>query len=71
MRQCSHLFEWLKAIEKIKAYTAHGIDCQNELSAKLETTKIVEVIAWKAAVKGTGLLRKAEMNNDMLQVKIC
>uniref|UniRef100_F6HT27 Uncharacterized protein n=1 Tax=Vitis vinifera TaxID=29760 RepID=F6HT27_VITVI len=41
-----------------------------ELSAKLEMTKTVEVIARKAIVKGTGLLRKPEMKNDMLQVEI-
>ena len=27
IRQFSHLFERLKATEKIEAYTAHGMDC--------------------------------------------
>lgn len=65
MRQHSHLFEWLKATEKIRAYTAHAIDCQIELLARLETAKVAD-ITWKVAVKGAGLLRKVETKNDML-----
>ena len=35
------------------------------------TAKTIEVIARKAEVEGTGLLRKTEMKNDMPQAKIC
>ena len=70
MRQRSHLFEWLKEAEKIKAYMAHGMDYQKKLSAKLEMTKAVEAIAQKVTVESASLLREACMKNDMLQAKI-
>ena len=71
IRQFSHLFERLKATEKIGAYTAHGMDCQRELSTKLETTKAVEAATRKTTVESVNLLRKVEMKNDMLQDEIC
>ena len=37
---------------------ARGMDCQNELLAKLEMTKPAKATARKAAVKGTGMLTK-------------
>ena len=70
MRQRSHLFERLKAIEKIRPHTALGADYQNELSTKLEIAKATEAAAWKAIVKGTCLLRKTELKNDVLQAEI-
>ena len=70
MRQRSHLFERLKATEKIRPHTALGADYQNELSTKLEIVKATEAAAWKAIVKGTCLLRKTELKNDVLQAEI-
>ncbi|KAL6333891.1 hypothetical protein AAG906_039301 [Vitis piasezkii] len=70
MRQRSHLFERLKATEKIGAHMALGVNCQNELSAKLEMAKATEAAARKAIVKGTCLLRKTELKNDVLQAEI-
>lgn len=34
-------------------------------------TKAAKVAAWKVAVKGASLLRKAELKNDVLQAEIC
>ena len=65
MRQRSHLFEQLKTTEKIKVNPAHGMDCQRELSARLEMVKAADA-AWKAAFEGADPLRKAGMKNDML-----
>lgn len=70
MRQRSHIFERLKVVEKIRAYTAHSADCQNELLTKLETTKTTETAAWKQVVEDASLLRKVQMKNDILQTKI-
>ncbi|RVX04698.1 hypothetical protein CK203_024982 [Vitis vinifera] len=51
-------------------HTALGADYQNELSTKLEIAKATEAAAWKAIVKGTCLLRKTELKNDVLQAEI-
>lgn len=53
------------------AYMAHGMDCQKELSTKLETTKASESIAQKATVEGVGLLRNRKLKNDVMQAEIC
>lgn len=49
---------------------AHGMDCQKELLVKLKIAKAAKATAQNAAVERVGLLRKIELNNDMLQVKI-
>ncbi|WJZ84559.1 hypothetical protein VitviT2T_004159 [Vitis vinifera] len=69
MRQRSHFFEWLKAVEKIRTYTTHGMDNQKELLAKSKMTKTIEAIARKVTIESAGLLRKTEMKNDMLQAE--
>lgn len=61
----------MKATKKIMAYMAHGMDCQKELSTKLETTKASESIAQKATVEGVGLLRNRKLKNDVMQAEIC
>lgn len=50
---------------------AHGSDYQKEFSAKLEAAKPIDVATWKITINGTGLLRKTELKNDMLQTEIC
>lgn len=70
MKQHSHIFERLKVVEKIRAYTTHSADCQNELSTKLETTKATEAVERKYVVEDANLLRKIKMKNDILQTKI-
>ena len=45
---------------------AHGMDCQKELLVKLEIAKAAKATAQNAVVERVGLLRKIELNNDIL-----
>lgn len=70
MRQRAYLFQQLQAAKKIKAYTAQNVDNQQELDTNLEATKAVEVGAQQAVEERASMLRKAELENETLQVEI-
>ncbi|KAL6334873.1 hypothetical protein AAG906_023678 [Vitis piasezkii] len=60
MRQHTHLFHRLEAVETMRAYVTHNMDENEDLLASLETTKSKAVAAQKLAKEGVGMLRKAE-----------
>ena len=70
MRQRAYLFQRLQAAKKIKAYTVQNVDNQQELDTNLEATKAVEVGAQQAIEERASMLRKAELENETLQVEI-
>ena len=71
MRQRTHLFHRLEAIETMRAYVAHNVDENEDLLANLEIVKSETVAAQELAKEGVGLLRKAEKEKNVSQVKAC
>lgn len=70
MRQYSDLLQRLQATKKIRAYIAQNMIRQQKLHEELEMAKAVEATTWKVAEEGANLLRKAELENESLKVKI-
>ena len=68
MRQRTHIFHRLEAIETMRAYVAHNVNENEDLLANLEIVKSETVATQELAKEGVGLLRKAEEKN-VSQVK--
>ena len=64
MRQYTHLFHWLEAIETMRAYVTHNMDEDEDFLASLETTKSKAAAARKLAKEEAGMLRKAEEEKE-------
>ena len=66
MHQGAHMFQRLKATEKIKSHITHNIDKKQDLCEELETTKAIVATTWKTAKEEASLMRKMELENALL-----
>ena len=61
MRQYTHLFYPLEAIETMRASVAHKVNGNEDLLSNLETTKSKAAAAQELAEEGVNLLRKRRL----------